>query len=414
MDATASAVTFRQVLRKRRFFALWLAHLVSSFGDWLAVLAMFSLVAFRLHGTPYQVAGIFIALIIPWATLGPLAGVFVDRWSVKRTMIASDLVRAVIAVLLALAPGLYSLYFLLFALSCLSCFFLPAQNVAIPLLVEREELLVANSLNAQTLQFNKIISPAVAGVLVAWAGEKACFYVDSASFVFSAAMISLIAMGRQPSSLGVGFRSVVEEFTQGVKFLLGHRALSFVTVAMVIMCFASGAVDSLIVVYVRDVLGAKSEAFGALVSLIGVGAILGAFLIAKFGQQQSKLMMVVAGMLAIGCGIFVLAAVSRTALALLFSVEIGLGVAAVLVPSQALVQEETPKTILGRVSSASMSLATVAQLVAVTVAGKIADWIGIRNLYFAIAFSLILIAMPGYFYARGSRLAETKVSPLPD
>src|SRR5215471_9714241 len=135
MSENTQPVSYRQVLKNERFFALWLAQFVSSFGDWLAILALFSLVAFRLRGTPYQVAGIMISFIAPWAMLGPLAGVFVDRWSVKRTMIASDLIRAVIAVLLVIPAGLPQIYLLVFALSAVSCFFMPAQSVAIPIIV---------------------------------------------------------------------------------------------------------------------------------------------------------------------------------------------------------------------------------------------------------------------------------------
>ncbi|MGH9906498.1 MAG: MFS transporter, partial [Pyrinomonadaceae bacterium] len=96
-----------------------------------------------------------ISFTLPVAILGPIAGVFVDRWNLKRTMIASDLIRAMLAALLAVSTELYQLYLITFALSCVSCFFLPAQMVAIPLLVRKEELLVANSINAQTVSINQ-------------------------------------------------------------------------------------------------------------------------------------------------------------------------------------------------------------------------------------------------------------------
>ena len=413
MESAPPSVSFLQVLRNRRFFALWLAQFVSTFGDWLALLALFSLVAFRFHGTSYQVAGIFVALFIPLAFLGPVAGVFVDRWNVKRTMIGSDLIRAVIAALLAFAFGLPQIYLLLFALSAVSCFFLPAQNVAIPLLVSKEELLVANSLNAQTFQFNKILSPAIAGLLVAWAGEKACFYVDSLTFVFSAAMLSLIPMARQPASSAGGVRSILRDLAGGLKFLAKSRALFFVTLAMMATLFALGAFNALTAVYVRDILHSAAKLFGGLISLSGVGVIAGALLIGKFGQQRSKVDLVLAGMLVLAVGIFALAAVGRPALALVVYVELGLGVSAVLIPSQTLIQEETPKPILGRVSSASMSVMTASQLIGVALAGKIADWIGIRNLYFAISFGLFLMAFAGYLYARVNRVPEANMPGAP-
>ena len=189
MENSDAPVSFGRVLRNRQFRALWLAQLVSNFGDWLALLALFSFIAFRLHGTASQVGWMLISFTLPVAVLGPIAGVFVDRWNLKRTMIASDVIRAVLAALLAVSTELYQIYFLAFALSCVSCFFLPAQTVAIPLLVRKEELLVANSINAQTVQLIRVISPAVAGALVAWAGHKVCFYIDSLSFFISALLL---------------------------------------------------------------------------------------------------------------------------------------------------------------------------------------------------------------------------------
>lgn len=405
--------TFRQVLKNTRFLLLWLAHLVSTFGDWLALIALFSLVAFRFRGTAYHVAGILIAFTIPWAFLAPIAGVFVDRWNVKRTMIASDLIRAALAGLLGFASGVYQIYFLVFALSAVSCFFVPAQNVAIPVLVRKEELLVANALNAQTIQFNRIISPAIAGVLVAWAGEKVCFYLDSLTFVFSASMLAMISMARTPTISGGGLRGVFVQFLEGFNFLAMHPALRFVTLAITAAVLAVGAVDALMAIYVRDILRSEAQIFGALLSLVAGGTILGALLIGKFGQRRSKVYLVVVGILGVGLGIFVLAAAGRALPALISCVWLGLCVSAVLIPSQTLMQEETPQTILGRVTGTSSALTTVSTLVSVALAGKIADWIGIRNLFNAVACFLILLVLLGYLYARVKGVAETRPRSVP-
>jgi len=110
------------VLRNRAFFRLWLAQLISSIGDWLAILALFSLASFRLQGTPLQVAAMMIAFVAPVAFIGPLAGVFADRWDVKRTMIGSDLIRAGLVALLALATRWHEIYLLVFALTTVTTF----------------------------------------------------------------------------------------------------------------------------------------------------------------------------------------------------------------------------------------------------------------------------------------------------
>jgi MFS family permease len=403
-------VSFGQVLRNRQFLALWLANLVSNFGDWLAVLALFSLIAFRWQGTPYQVSGILISFVIPAALLGPIAGVFVDRWSVKRTMIASDLVRAVLAALLALAGSLPPLYLLIFALSAVSCFFLPAQMVAIPQLVRKEELLVANALNSQTMNLNRVVSPAVAGALVAWKGEELCFYLDSTSFLFSAAMLSLLALPRRTAAPGAERKAMRTELGEGLRFIVQHRALLFLISSMVAAILALGAFDALIAVYVRDILGAQSEVFGTIISVVGAATIAGSLAIGRFGQRHSKLRLVVMGILALGLSVLVLAAFGRVWVTLVCCLGFGLGVSCVLVPSQTLIQEETPAEILGRVSSTSMSLMTVAQLLSFLAAGAIAEWLGIRNLYYLVALALVMVAGWGLVYTRVHRAAAAKAA----
>jgi MFS family permease len=135
-------------------------------------------------------------------------------------------------------------------------------------------------------------------------------------------------------------------------------------------------------------------------------------LIGKFAQKQSKVYMVVAGILGLGLGVFLLAATARVAVALASVVGLGLAASSVLLPSQTLVQQETPQTILGRVSSASAALITISQLASVAIAGKLADWIGIRNLYYLVALALAVIAVLGFIYARVGRLEQAQPASL--
>src|SRR6202021_4144439 len=122
-------LSFQEVLRLQPVRRLWIAQLVSIFGDYLAVFAVFSIVTFDLHGTPFQVSMILVAYLLPMGVISPFAGVFVDKWNVKWTMIASDLIRGAMVVVLFFSHGLFAIYGTLLLLSCVSTFFLPAQSV---------------------------------------------------------------------------------------------------------------------------------------------------------------------------------------------------------------------------------------------------------------------------------------------
>src|SRR6185503_18052787 len=179
MSATApTQLTIREVLKLKPVRRLWAAQVVSVFGDFLAIFAVLSYVSFNLHATAAEVTGISVAFMIPFALIGPVAGVFVDRWNVKRTMIASDLIRAALALGLVFSASIGQIYVILFLLSAVSAFFVPAQTVTLRTIVPPQGLLAANSLVQQAFQIMRIFSPALAGAMVGWFGAGSCYYVD--------------------------------------------------------------------------------------------------------------------------------------------------------------------------------------------------------------------------------------------
>ena len=396
--ADAPLLGFKEVLKLVPVRRLWIAQLVSIFGDYLAIFGVFTIVPFQMHGTPAQIAMIFVAYFLPLAVISPLAGVFVDRWNVKATMIASDLIRAGLALLLIFATSVEQIYAILFALSAVSSFFIPAQSVALRAIVPRTGLMSANALMSQAIQGMQIIGPAATTQLVAWFGANPCFWLDSLSFVVSAAMISSISIHRERSAAPLKLSSVVTEMNTGLKFIFTHAPISFVMISMTAGMFAIRCYGALIAVYIRDILLGGPRMLGTLSSLVGVGMIVGTQFIHRFARTRSKNHLVVYGLLCIGLCIVVLAAVGTVSTTVAMTLGIGFGAAFIMIPSQTLLQEETPHAMLGRVSSSLMSALSISQVVAMLFAGSIAQAIGIRNLYFASAALLVLIAVSGYAY----------------
>src|SRR5580700_12184109 len=117
--------TMRQALAIPAFRKLWLAASVSVFGDFLALYAIFSEMTFRMHASARAITLVTVFFLLPLAFVGPVAGVFVDRWHPRRTMVASDLTRAVLALGLVLASAPWHIYVVFLALSSFSSFFNP-------------------------------------------------------------------------------------------------------------------------------------------------------------------------------------------------------------------------------------------------------------------------------------------------
>jgi MFS family permease len=406
-------LSFREVLQLKPVRRLWLAQIVSVFGDFLALFAVLSVVSFKLHGTPGQITLITVSFMIPFAFIGPLAGVFVDRWNVKRTMIASDLIRSGLALSLVFAGSVNQLYVILFALSLVSTFFVPAQTVTLRTIVPPAGLMSANALMQQAFQFVRIISPALAGLMVDKLGASSCYYVDTVSFLFSALMIAGIKVAREPKKPAPGshpVKSVLDDLAAGVKFIFTHETLAFVIVAMSAAMFAVSCFGPLIAVYVRDDLHANSTAFGIINALIGVGMICGTLGMSRFATKLAKGHLIVMGLLTMGVFVTGLAALRSIAGASLGMFGIGVGVVFVFVSAQTMMQGQTPMEMMGRVSSSLMAALSWAQLVGLGISGSLTRQVGVRALFYASAVMLAIFATVGYFRLPQAQAAKAEAA----
>ena len=407
--------TLKTILRHKPFRTLWLAQFVSVFGDFLALFGVISLITFRWHGTALQVTTVTIAYILPLAIIGPVAGVFVDHWNVKRLMIASDLIRAVLILMLVFVHDVTQISVIFLLMSAVSSFFLPAQSVTIRTVVPPEGLLAANAMMAQAFYIVRLLSPAAAGALVAWLTEKSCFYLDVVSFVFSAAMISGLVVLRPARSQGEKtVKSLTQDFLAGNKFIFTHAGLAFVFIAMAVAMFVMSSFSPLISIYIRDTLHAGTITFGAVSAMVGVGMIVGTQLVTRLARSRSKANVVLSGLFSLGIGAALLGAFRNSPMAALSTFTMGLAIAFVWIPAQTMSQQETPPAMVGRVSSTFMSLISVSQVFGLLLSGYLAQKLGIRSVFMACAGVLALISAIGYLTMHGRHAApEASAAPVP-
>jgi MFS family permease len=397
-------MTYRAVLRLRVMRRVWLAQTISLLGDFLALFAVISVISFQLHGTAAQVTGVQIAYMLPLALLGPLAGVFVDRWPLKPTLIASDLIRAGLVALLFVSAAVWQVYLVLIALSCVSSFFSPAQSVTIRHHVPREGLLSANALMQISMMGVRIIGPASAGALVAAFGPGICYGVDVVSFVVSAGLIASVTITRPvppPQAAGESANSrihqVWSELAEGLRYIVHHRALSFVVLAMSAGLFTIGCFGPLIAIFVRESLHASSGVFGLVSAMVGVGLLAGTQGLRVVARHVSNETMVLSGLLGIGAGVLLLGAIPHIAATIAGTFAIGFSFSGIIVPAQTLMQQETPPALMGRVSSSVMSSVFFAQVMGLLVSAVLGQLIGVRAVFLLCAALAGTLAATGHF-----------------
>ena len=403
-------MTFREVLRLTVMRRVWYAQIVSLLGDFLALFAVISVVSFRLHGTPAEVSGVQIAYMLPLALLGPLSGVFVDRWPLKPTLVGSDLIRAALVALLFVSTALWYIYVVLAALSCVSSFFAPAQSVTIRSHVPRHGLISANALMQMAMMGVRVVGPAAAGAIVAAFGPTICYSLDAASFVVSAALIGSVAIVRPPAEPKAdgaksGVHAVLHEMGEGMRFIVQHPALSFVVLAMAAGLFTIGCFGPLIAVYVREWLHARAGTFGIVSAMVGVGMLVGMPMVRRLSAHTSNSLLVLSGLAGIGVGALLLGALPFVAAALLATFTCGFAFAGIIVPAQTLMQQETPHALMGRISSTVMSVVVFAQLLGLVLSGVLAQLVGVRAVFFLCAVIAWVLTASGRLLLSGRAAA---------
>ena len=419
--APPEPLSMSAVLKISMLRRLWYAQIISTFGDFLALFAVIGILTFKLHANAQQVTGVQIAYMLPIAVLGIIAGVFVDRWPLKPTMVSSDLLRAVLCLALLFASQPWHFYVILAGISVVSSFFGPAQGVAIRSAVPLHGLRSANALMQQVMFGMRIIGPAVAGTMFAYFGAKSCYAVDSVSFVGSALLIASVPFLKATSAAPVAAATITGgtvapsaaakvwlDMKQGIDFILHHAALLFVILAMAAGMFVLGCFGPLIAIYVRDSLHGTSRMFALVSPMIGLGMLLGINGLNTLGKKLSNSLLVYSGLCGIAVGLVLLTALPQVWAALVANFVIGFSVAGIIVPSQTLFQQATPPELMGRVGSTFMSIIFAAQISGLVLSGVLSQHMGVRRV-FAICAVLLVILM-----AVGKLWMEPKPEPKPE
>ena len=390
---------------------VWYAQVVSLFGDFLALFAVIAVVSFRMHGTPAQLTGLQIAYMLPIVFVGPVAGVFVDRWPIKPTLITSDLIRAGLALLLIPATSLWQVYGVLAALSCVSAFFGPAQTVTIRSHVPIAGLMSANALMQIAFMGSRIVGPATAGLIVGRFTPRVCYAIDVASFLVSAGLIASVAIVR-PASLQAPIGSssnrihaIWIDMKAGWSFIIHHPSILFFVVAMAAGLFTIGCFGPLISIYVRDTLHADSGLFGYVSGMVGVGLLVGTQMIREIARRQaaSDTGLVLWGLVGIGAGVLLLGAVPHIVATFAATFTIGFAFAAIMVPASTLIQRETPPDMLGRVGSTNASVVFLGQILGLAVSGVLAELVGVRTVFYLCTALSVALAVAGRMFLQSRK-----------
>ena len=258
----------------------------------------------------------------------------------------------------------------------------------------------------------RIVGPAAAAFLVASFGPTSCYLLDAVSFVGSALLIgsvglvpAAVATPTPPASAersvpASSIARIVRETRQGLDFIFHHAGLLFVILALAAGMFVLGCFGPLIAVYVREDLQASTKVFGIASALIGVGMLVGINALGVFAKRLKNDTLVYAGLGGIAAGLVLLSSFAHVWSALLGDFVIGFAVAGIVIPSQTMIQQETPAALMGRVGATVMSLIFTAQIAGLILSGILSEHLGVRHVFALCAGLLVLLLGVGMTWRR--------------
>ena len=386
------------LLRRRDFGLLWSGGLISETGDWFLLVGL-PVWVLQVTGSSLVTATVFLVGLLPGLVVGPLAGVLVDRWDRRRTLVAVSLAQAAFLLPLLAVDGrnrLWIVYLVMAVEAALAQLNDPARNALVPSLVAKADLVGANALIGLNSNLARLVGSPLGGIMVEVAGLPGLVVADAASFFLGAALIALVRSDAGTSRAGGADRppdvvhsprpvprraGVVREWVDGLRVTLGDRGLRWGLVVNGLAGVAQGIFTVLFVLFVTRVLGGDGADVGLLRGVQAIGGLLGGVLVVGLAARLQ------AGRL-LGVSLLVFAAIDLAiwngpVLTTADWLYLGLFVAAgipgvgVLTGLTSLVQERTAEGYLGRVFATYLGSFNGMMALGMLLAGLLGDTLGV-------------------------------------
>jgi MFS family permease len=346
--------TIFRSLKYRNYRLFFGGQSISLIGTWIQRIATPWLV-YHLTGSPLLLGVVGFAGQIPTFLLSPFAGVMTDRWNRYRTLIATQILAMIQALILALlffmgTIEVWHIIVLSILLGCINAMDIPVrQSFVVDMVEKKEDLGNAIALNSSMVNGARLLGPSIAGILIAAAGEGTCFLINGLSYLV--VIFSLFKMRVDPGKTNNRKKNIVKELREGVSYTFGFAPIKSVILLLGLVSIMGMPYAVLMPVFAKEILHGDSHTFGFLMAASGLGALTGAFYLAskKSVLGLEKIIPLSAGVFGVGLIVFALSRYFPLSLALM--VITGLALMMQLASSNTILQTLVDDDKRGRVMS---------------------------------------------------------------
>ena len=411
------------VLKNRNFVILWSGQIFSQLADKVYLVLMIAIIESQFQSENQSISGwvsaITIASTIPAVLFGSLAGVYVDRWHKKDVLVITNILRGLLLLSLPfllwltkgqvvanLPVGFEILLVVTFLVSALGNFFGPAEQSAISMIVDKPNLLSANSLYTTTAMGSLIVGFAIGDPILALAdslGASVGLGVNigkellvGASYALAGIVLLMIRTGEKKQLPTGDEPHVLADLKDGIRYLGENKQIKGALIQLVIL---QSIIASMTIVAVRmaELLPEiKASQFGFLLAAGGVGMALGAVGLNYVGDKFTRAQLSLYGSIGVACSLVGLSFSQSLWLSLLCLVGMGVFSASVAIPSQTTIQSETPEEMRGKVFGLQNNAVNIALSLPLVLTGLAETAIGVP----AVLIGLATISAVGGIFTR--------------
>ena len=343
-----------RALTHRTFRLFWLGQLVSLIGTWMQSVAQGWLMH-RLTGSAFMLGLLGFAQFLPVMLLTLWAGVVADRMDKRRLITITQTLALAQAVLLASVVSLgvvqpWMVVGLAFAFGMVNAFDLPARQSFLVDMVGKEDLPNAIALNSAAFNSARVLGPAAAGIVMAAAGEAACFWTNSVTYLAVLAVLLRMNLAPHVADSNSG-KSALGTLREGVDYALGQPPIRNLLLLLGVTAGLGFQYMVLLPVYARDILRANEQAYGLMVSAFGLGSLLSAVVMTRQLDRWALRRNLLIGLASSGVGMGVFAWSRVLPLTLAMGFLAGFGLILYVASTNTLLQLTTEDRFRGRVMS---------------------------------------------------------------
>jgi MFS family permease len=353
------------------FRALWSARTVSDAGDSVGLVALMLHVATS-AGQAIAVSLLLLVVDFVPSLLGPFTGAVSDRFDRRRVMIACELVQGLLVLLVALTlPALPLLLALVGVRAIAGQVFQPASRAVVPALVPDRDLPAANSAIGFGTNGGEAIGPLIAAALFPLIGIRGVLLFDAATFLLAAGLLRAVRPVGQVSP--PGRESLFHEARTGLRYLASHRVVRIVVLGFAGVVAFNGIDDVALVLLAKQTFAASDSAVGVLLAAVGIGLLAGYALLSRFGGAAPAVVLLLAGFAVSSLGNLLTGLAWAVAAAFVLQAVRGLGIAAMDIGANTMLQRTVAPGMQGRVFGNLYGLVGVAAALSYIGGGVLLD-----------------------------------------